>query len=994
VSRESGQQPIAGAAMGSESPCQLDGTTSPRFTPRTIGIYGVRAAGKTCYLSAALLGMSSSPTCTVSLADEPSRELLERYWRALSNGELPPATELVLQPLAGSVVISVPLSQEMPTQDNLSPVPADARVDSPADTELPAVQKRRLPFRTLDFGGKLAERGDSGVPYLTAEFRDWLDNADCLLFFLAVDQLRDPIEAGNRLLEVDALLSRLVEKGRNGHAISQPIAVLITKWDLESDLSGDLEEEYQKVKEFLARRGEELGTNICDKIEGMGEQVRVFPVSTFGGHVDGKPIHPLKPFNLHEPLVWALSQTDEYLFKKARARATEALAKPRFWIWRDYKGAIGAYEALINDHGINHGPVYEKIKKELARLRANRRRRSVAISVAAALLIVATAAYWSYYADRSQYIDLVNRLDVPRDRYGELERQVNEYLQNHNPWSAMLGRKGEVEKKWNQYKDTARQEFERLEQIRKTPEPPNLRERHTYWQGFLGALKDFVNCYPGSPYQSQVEEWRNEALSRLEQTKKPIQWLTSADVAIASAERALAPETKETAEMEQAAKSLESAIAEAQKLESFVEFAELGEKRKKLDELRSRLNAEIDHYRKFDQDYEDLLAGLNGQSPEDRRKALDRFLASYPSHEYPRRGEKLDDIQARFMDAGKDIDERQWNAVRQKFEDLRSLAQNLIDSNDVDIEKIREAFDEFQESAQQYKGQTDPAALHLEDLAKLEDKALNLLDNAEWAAVKGFSKKNSKNYQAIAERAKKYWDGDQRLPKERRKHAEDAEKMIRQALADRQNELYTAIYERATNLKSLDDLDKVENSAEEFLSWLTKQTDGPLKDFMPEDTQDRTEQVEKWLRWKRDTLRVRWGRTVEVTIDPTQVSTERKTWAKVTVDQQAARIWLGEKAYDNGITDWFSGKQTLKVEIPSKDFTKELCHLEVAVTIDNWFTYGDTTKKVDFYLPTALFTVDSAVQELEFPGWKGKKATVRIACHELTPPELKRPETR
>ena len=83
---------------------------------RTVGIYGPRNAGKTCYLATALLGMSSSPGCSIILADEHSRELLFNSWAALDRGEVPPATELLLNEIAGSIIIETQLAANDPPQ--------------------------------------------------------------------------------------------------------------------------------------------------------------------------------------------------------------------------------------------------------------------------------------------------------------------------------------------------------------------------------------------------------------------------------------------------------------------------------------------------------------------------------------------------------------------------------------------------------------------------------------------------------------------------------------------------------------------------------------------------------------------------------------------------------------------------------------------------------------------------------------------------------------
>ena len=473
-----------------------------RFEARTIGIYGPRSAGKTCYLATAFQGASSSANCTVLLRDEGSRCLLLEHWDKLKTGEKPDATALSFAPLFGSVVISMPEDSapaEVGTSDRQGPDPASVEM---------VERKRRVPFQTRDFGGRLAERGDTGAPQLTAEFHRWLEESDCLLFFLAVDQLEKADEAQKRLLEVDTLLARLVEKSPGGHAISQPIAVLVTKWDLVSDLSGTPEEEQKKLIEFLRERAAQVGYNICEKIERAGEQVAVFPVSTFGGHVDGKPICPLKPFNLHGPLVWALERTDRCLYEKARAQAEAALDSR---LWKNYTAAIKAYNKLIEGYGINHGPFYEKAQAELSSLYAARTRRTRSLLAVCCAVLLGAVLWGSYSSDRSRYVELAATLEAPCDPYPELENRVMQYQKSHNPWGWLRGHKADIAARWEQYQQEIDRNFRELEEFRKSAAPAELEQRIEHYRRFVVACQDFLGKYPESPHQGQVITWSKEA---------------------------------------------------------------------------------------------------------------------------------------------------------------------------------------------------------------------------------------------------------------------------------------------------------------------------------------------------------------------------------------------------------------------------------------------------------------------------------------------------
>lgn len=985
-----------------------------------------------------------------------------------------------------------------------------------------SVQLRRLPFRTHDFGGRLAERGDTGLPQLTAQFHDWLEKADCLLFFLAVDQLQDPAQAQDRLLEVDALLSRLIEKGPSGHAISQPIAVLITKWDLVSDLSGSPEEEDRKVRQFLEDLAGDLGTTVCGKIERAGEQVRVFPVSTFGGHVDGRPIHPLKPFNLHEPLVWALQQTDWVLFEKARRQAEEALAKPYAKVWIDYARAIQIYKSLVDEYGIDQGPVYAKVQAELALLGAKQRRRTGGLLGVGALMVLVAVVYGSFHLDRRTFIDLMAKLDAPRDPYPALEQQVSDYGKSHNPWAAVLGRKSQVAERWEQYKQRIEEGFADLEQLRKQPARPGLAEQAEHYRRLRNACQDFLAKYPESHYQAQVEAWRvaterdlrpmefslnvdslvrqwsggekrddrakdlldeaeklkkqvpdpvddsvvAEAVRRLdtlrgdlktflgdveakcqkyvaevkdwlersqkaidakpadlaslknleqqgkELQKKPVPdgsdakatsdkldaqlvrlageinrlnnevsvWLSSAQEAKESADRALTPEMQETGPMEAARKQVDNVSEQAKNLPRSEKVSQmLGELR----ERQNRLKAEIDRYQKFDQAYQELVKKLNSQSPEEQRKTLRGFLNEYPHHDDPRREGKLKELQNRIEILGREIDKSRWGVVQKKFDELRQLAGKANEGGDFDLVAVRNAFDQFQQSAEHYKKGDDPAPQHVEEVNRLEQMACGLLDKAEWWDVEQLAKKNDKDFERIAHRAKDYLDGDDRLPTDKRKHRQDAEVMIRQTLADRWKELYGAFYERATNVDSVEKLKEARDKCDEAATWAQEKRAGEFTSFVPDQVPKQREKVTEWKRWADGLL---GDRKLEVTIAFTEVKA-----AGLASDRQIKlHIWLDDDEWRE--ENWGPANRNAApwaIQFRARQFNKKN-EVKVQLAVRGFWGWWNDHHDSDPLNVLDLFVKRAGEVTIRDPA-AGKAATVKLSCPELTPPSLDAP---
>lgn len=835
-----------------------------------------------------------------------------------------------------------------------------------------SVQKRRLPFRTHDFGGRLAERGDTGLPQLTAQFHDWLEKADCLLFFLAVDQLQDPVQAQDRLLDVDALLSRLIETSSGGHAISQPIAVLITKWDLVSDLSGSPEEEDRKVRQFLEDLAGDLGTTVCGKIERAGEQVRVFPVSTFGGHVDGRPIHPLKPFNLHEPLVWALQQTDWVLFEKARRQAEEALAKPYAKVWIDYARAIQIYKSLVDEYGIDQGPVYAKVQAELALLGAKQRRRTVGLLAVGALMVLVAVVYGSFHLDRRTFIDLMAKLDAPRDPYPTLEQQVTEYGKSHNPWAEVLSRKSQVAERWEQYKQRIEEGFADLEQLRKQPARPGLAEQAEHYRRLRNACQDFLAKYPESHYQAQVEAWRVAT----ERDLRPMEFSLNVD--------SLVRQWSGGEKRDDRAKDL---LDEAEKLKKQVpdpvDDSVVAEAVRRLDTLRGDLKTFLGDVQKFDQAYQELVKKLNSQSPEEQRKTLRGFLNEHPHHDDPRRTAKLQELENRIKTLGQEIDKSRWGVVQKKFDELRQLAGKANEGGDFDLVAVRNAFDQFQQSAEHYKKGDDPAPQHVEAVNRLEQMACGLLDKAEWWDVEQLAKKNDKDFERIAHRAKDYLDGDDRLPTDKRKHRQDAEVMIRQTLADRWKELYGAFYERATNVDSVEKLKEARDKCDEAATWAQEKRAGEFASFVPDQVPKQREKVTEWKRWADGLL---GDRKLEVTIAFTEVKA-----AGLASDRQIKlHIWLDDDEWRE--ENWGPANRNAApwaIQFRARQFNKKN-EVKVQLAVRGFWGWWNDHHDSDPLNVLDLFVKRAGEVTIRDPA-AGKAATVKLSCPELTPPSLDAP---
>ena len=1010
---------------------------------RIIGIYGPRRAGKTCYLATALLGCSTSETCSVIL-DDRSREYLLQHWDLLQRGDLPPATELNLYDLSGYVVM--PLSdKEVDHAQNRSAETFSEGGNGAADQR---IRRRRIGFQTKDFGGRLAEQTETEVPELSNEFKKWLsEEAHGLLFLLPVDQLQDQEEAKKRLLEVDALLREILDKEREGAAIRKPVAILVTKWDLASELTYS-QEEQERLEDFLSNRAGEIGRQVCEKIRNSGDRVRIFPVSAFGGHDNhGRPIRPLRPFNLHEPLVWVLRQSDFYLYEEARRKAERALQRP----WIGYRTAIAAWYALINEYGITEGPIYEKAQVELTNLRQLKNRRALRVTVAAAITVffVVTISLLSvsYSADHVRYSNLRDRIETDGGSYRELQSQVNEYGDSWNLWAWLLGHKRHIATLWQNYHTQMEQEFRTLEELcRSTPNSSensfdNFRDQAQLYQ----RAWDFKNNYPDSPFEARVNQcmedakrkvkhWLDEWIDRcdsaldskpadLQQLKKVWddgnfmagivarvgelsnvvdvldkkiriladrikvlegdldKWKECVRTALKVAEQALDPANESVDEMRKALKDLESA-GEPPCRPPEGEVKQLADNREKtLKDLRD----EIKRYQKFDEAYEELDAKVAKTSLEEEKyRLITDFLNQYSSQDYPRRKKRFDQLTRDTKAIADNIEKSRWRKMQDAFNTFLESARNSA----LDLGQVREKYDELVAVLDHYLNDENVPPQNPKHAQKLLGEAERLLDDREWDDVKKFAKQNDKQYEAIATKAKAYLDGNERIPANKRNHSNEAQELIRRALADRARELYRAFRDEAVQLKSTEGIPQVLKRWEDFKQWCEQPPQQWMKAFLPQaDLKPKLEAGEKWVRWSQQGLvrnRVTW---IEVTIDITAVDKDRQIWCEASWNGGRVKILYGGKEYDK--TPWFNTPETIWVKIPAADFRKS-SNLEISVTIDNYF--GDTTAKVqDVRLPDVLFPGANATRNFQFPRWKGKVATMKFECEDLKPPDLPMP---
>lgn len=1008
---------------------------------RNIGIYGAREAGKTCYLATALLGKSSSSLCTVVLHDDSSRDYLNGQYEYLERGEQPPAT-VMKRPdsIAGYLIVE--------PNDSASAGSVDAEKEATLQDPPNSATKRRFDFRTADFSGKLCERGSAETaPSTFVEiFKKLLADADCLLFFLAVDQIQDPKEGRERLLEVDAVLSHLLQSSPGAQSVNQPIAVLITKWDLISDLSGTLEEEQNKLRSFLENEAGELGKDIWEKIARAGDRAKLFPVSTFGGHIDGRPIHPIRPFGLHEPLVWVLQQTDRLLLQRAEQKAQTALERP---FWKDYSTALAAYRQLVDDYGIRSGPIYETVSQRITELKQARTRRSLRTFLFCCLALVLAVAWGSFEWDRRQYLALCASLGSPGGGFAELESLKNSYLRQNNPWATVLGHKNHIRALWDEYKQKHDAEFNKVKEIREkliTVPPDQQRPLALQlWQ----VCNDFSERYKDSPVLDLINSWRQNAQELVKAEEDSL--LGLATPLIEKAKSLLQGDTYDLLAANGTVNEIDEIL---ERIKDWPSGSKIGEARVNLEQLKRQLqdksktlgstaeglnrraevllgefdelsgqaNLELeqlkawikeaeellkemapwpsgsaakeqydtlsqkykeacrllDKYEEFDAAYDELRKEIASVSAEEKKKEIREFRRKYPQSEYWQRQDTFLEIEKQEQELLQTLEDKRW---RELNDELQVFIDNVKGANLENIDSFCEAFGKLRAKVDEYCQATEPVPKYSEEARRKLNEAEVALDNRWWDLIEDL-RRNSKAYDSLREQARKYLDDE----KIQHRHKKEAQDLIRVCLENRWKELYSAFFERATNVDSFESLKDAESRAKECRDWwLNKARDDRQSFPLPEQVTKQSLAVEQWLKWSENFGgKSETSREIKVTVDPRTSGTGRKMWFSVSLDGK--KLVIHER--NDTESDWFDQPREWSLILPRPLEGKETIRIEAVLDAwGPWNNPGSVEKNV-----IELFGKLQGTIQVPIPWSEGKSVYVTFEfMRDLVAPTLPNP---
>lgn len=464
----------------SELPIQPPGKIPPPETERPpsgklrrLGIYGARDTGKTCYL-ACLYGARTEDNAAVTFATDASLDHLKACWKTLQRSEVPSATALGIPSELDLHLQAEGLAWEIPTRD---------------------------------YAGSLVQRSETGVPELKQEVKEWLASCHAILLFINTDAAEEAVR--DRLDELNLLVAELKRHSRDGNTIGRPLALLLTKWDRQGEISADPETERRRALEYLNSRP--ALKQIGETLRNCGDRVELFPLSAFGSSRDGNnpPIGGPRPIGLLAPLVWAVQKADELLLARARREAVECAGSHRFWWQRHYRRAVAYYRKLQTEHGIDKGPIHDKARQELENWQNLLWKRCAWVSLSALAVLMGVVLIGLSIHEHGLGNRALAALTDPAIPPTEVEQIGDDYLTSWNPLTHWGGRRDDiVERLENVKNERERQAFAVLDTYR-TDHPEEEAADSCAKQ-----CQEFLKSYSNSSHVAMVKIWGTEDQTR------------------------------------------------------------------------------------------------------------------------------------------------------------------------------------------------------------------------------------------------------------------------------------------------------------------------------------------------------------------------------------------------------------------------------------------------------------------------------------------------
>jgi len=300
-----------------------------------LALYGVRASGKTCILSALSMPRATNPgryTCSW-IEEEASNPLPQ--------GD--PSEWVTSDPFH----LGWRWLAEQRDRLKRGEVPqANAIRDEPTRYRFDFTAPERGAFRAelIDYSGELITATSSE---LAARLREHMQNCDGLLLLAeAPHPGRDLAPLTDDFEKLKAAFNVLLGERDPSSRQDWPVAILLNKWDRRGPITfDDPDAERRRLEDFLDGRSTLPHRGLVHLVENVvsGKNVLVYPVSAFGAHEideDGAERPRLDEgqlgsFGLEDPFVWLAVRRDELDLQRFEATVSSC---SRWQFWHQFYG--------------------------------------------------------------------------------------------------------------------------------------------------------------------------------------------------------------------------------------------------------------------------------------------------------------------------------------------------------------------------------------------------------------------------------------------------------------------------------------------------------------------------------------------------------------------------------------------------------------------------------------------------------------------------------
>lgn len=449
-------------------------------------LYGLSNSGKTCILTA--MGMECRPTeegatCVVLPAfgaiSEDAKlayKNLQHYKASLEVGELPHAT---------------------PT--SMTVLPKYRYTYS--DREIGEVY-----FEIYDYAGELLN------PTLLANENEMSNNIlqkmrdlDGIIILVTTPEKDKPKS------EVPDEINCIIQAFNSLHGTATtkrktPIALVLTKWDRQSPIEKNTEDnETKNIQQFFETH--DSFRNVYNALQNnIGtEHFKIFPVSALGHCENNKPMRfqPLQSYGLPYPFGWLIRQINEMDFKRVENLTEQLPSVPLIWkTWQKVDEPLKMSETLINRLPDNDVERIEIVKRKRQQIKKNIIKRSLILyGIVVCIVLVFSRSFW-YIRDgqmlRSAEVTINTRTDAPISELQNIHKRLVKYktsgflpfLRPHN-------------KKWIQQTDVLLGKIaEKLE----TPLFKSVEENfnNKQWQAVVESGNQYKEILPNGYYITEV----------------------------------------------------------------------------------------------------------------------------------------------------------------------------------------------------------------------------------------------------------------------------------------------------------------------------------------------------------------------------------------------------------------------------------------------------------------------------------------------------------